>query len=135
ELCLPASLVARRDPDAVIVALRADEMHDGPVAPCLTRAVRAVRQRPELTLLVGARPRTAHPPDGLVEPGPPLPDFEDLSLLAVRRFVYDASNNRPGRDLLAPAALAARAGALVALGRRYIPDVLETPDPPQHARP
>ena len=129
ELFLPALLVARRDPDAVIVALRADQMHDGPVAPCLTRAVRVVALRPELTLLVGARPRTAHPPDGLVEPGPPLPDFEDLSLLAVRRFVYDAPNNRPGRDLLAPAALAARAGALVALGRRYIPDVLETLEP------
>jgi len=28
-----------------------------------------------------------------------------------------------------PAALAARAGALVALGRRYIPDVLETLEP------
>src|SRR5262249_15690306 len=72
---------------------------------------------------------TAHPPDGLVEPGHPLRDFEELSLLAARRFVYDAPNNRPGRDLLAPAALAARAGALVALGRRYIPDVLETLEP------
>lgn len=129
ELFLPALLVARRDPDAVIVALRADEMHDGPVAPCLVRAVRAVALRPELTLVVGARPRTAHPPDGLIEPGPPLPEFEDLSLLGVRRFVYDASNCCPGRDLLAPAAFAARAGALVALGRRYIPDVLETLEP------
>ena len=129
ELFLPALLVARRDPDAVIVALRADEMHDGPVAPCLTRAVRVVGLRPDLTLLVGARPRTADPSDGFVEPGSPLPELEDLSLLTVRRFVYDASGERAGRDLLAPAALAARAGTLVSLGRRYIPDVLETLEP------
>src|SRR5690349_1113771 len=126
ELFLPALLVARRDPDAVIVALRADEMHDGPVAPCLTRAIGAVGLRPELTLLVGARPRTAHASDGFVEPGSPLPDLEELSLLTVRRFVYGVSSERSGRDLLAPAALAARAGTLVSLGRRYIPDVLDT---------
>jgi mannose-1-phosphate guanylyltransferase len=129
ELFLPALLVARRDPEAVIVALRADEMHDGPVAPCLTRAVAAVGLRPELTLLVGARPRTAHASDGFVEPGSPLPDLEELSLLTVRRFVYEVSSERSGRDLLAPAALAARAGTLVSLGRRYIPDVLDTLEP------
>jgi len=129
ELFLPALLVARRDPDAVILALRADEMHDGPVAPCLARAVRAVRVRPQLTVLVGTRPRTALPSDGLVEPGPPLPDVEDPHLLAVRRFVYEVPSGRSGRDLLAPAALAARVGALVALGRRYIPEVLETLEP------
>jgi len=129
ELFLPALLVARRDPDAVILALRADEMHDGPVVPCLTRAVRAVGLRPDLTLLVGARPRTAHPSDGFVEPGPPLPGLEDLSLLAVQRFVYDVSGERSSLELLAPAALAVRAGALVSLGRRYIPDVLETLEP------
>jgi len=129
ELFLPALLVARRDPDAVILALRAEEMHDGPVAPCLARAVRAVRVRSELTVLVGARPRTALPFDGFVEPGLPLPDVEDLSLLAVRRFVYEVSSGRSGRDLLAPAALAARAGALVTLGQRYVPEVLETLEP------
>jgi mannose-1-phosphate guanylyltransferase len=129
ELFLPAMLVARRDPDAVIVALRADEAHDGPVAPCLTRAVNAVGMRPDLTLLVGARPRATRLPDGLVEPGEPLPGLEALSLLAVRRFVYEPPRGLAARDLLAPAALAARARALVALGRRYIPDVLETLEP------
>src|SRR6266850_142935 len=79
ELFLPALLVARRDPDAVILALRADETHDGPVAPCLARAIRAVDLRPELTVLVGARPRTTRAPDGFVEPGSPLPGLEDLS--------------------------------------------------------
>jgi len=129
ELFLPALLVARRDPDAVIVALRADETGDGPVAPCLARALRAVALRPELTLLVGVRPRTMRPPDGFVEPGAPLPGLEDLSVLAVRRFVYNAPHGLASRDLLAPAALAARARTLVGLGRRYIPDVLETLEP------
>ena len=129
ELFLPALLVARRDPDAVILALRAEEMHDGPVAPSLAHAARAVAIRPELIVLVGTRPRTAHAPDGLVEPGPPLPGVDDPSLLAVQRFVYASAAGRVGGDLLAPAALAARAGALVALGRRYVPDVLETLEP------
>jgi len=129
ELFLPALLVARRDPDAVILALRADEMHDGPIAPSLARAVRAVGQRPDLTLLVGARPRTSCAPDGFVEPGLPLAGHEDLSLLAVRRFVYHAPRACGSGDLLAPAALAARAGALVRLGRRLLPDVLETLEP------
>jgi mannose-1-phosphate guanylyltransferase len=129
ELFLPALLVARRDPDAVILALHAEDTHDGPVAPCLARAIHAVSLRPELTLLVGARPRTTRLPDGLVEPGSPLPGLEDLSLLTVRRFVYEAPRGLAARDLLAPAALAARARTLVALGRRYIPDVLETLEP------
>ena len=129
ELFLPALLVAGRDPDAVIVALRADEAHDGPIAPSLSRAVSAVALRPDLTLLVGARPRAMRLPDGLVEPGSPLPGLEALSLLAVRRFVYEAPRGVAARDLLAPTALAARARALVGLGRRYIPDVLETLEP------
>jgi len=118
---LPALLVARRDPDAVILALRADENHDGPVAPCLARAIRAVGLRARVTVLVGARPRTTRAPDGFVEPGSPLPGLEDLSLLAIRRFVYEAPRGLCARDLLAPAALAARARVLVALGRRHIP--------------
>jgi len=129
ELFLPALLVARRDPDAVVLALRADETHDGPVAPCLARAIRAVDLRPDLTVLVGARPRTTRAPDGFVEPGSPLEGCEELSLLAVRRFVYEAPRGLCARGLLAPAALAARARALVALGRRYIPEVLETLEP------
>jgi len=129
ELFLPALLVGRRDPDAVILALRADDIHDGPVAPCLSRAIGAIARRPDLTLLVGARPRTTRSEDGFVEPGPPLPGLEDLSLLAVRRFVYDAPRGQGGHDLLVAAALAARAGTLVALGRRYIPEVLETLEP------
>jgi mannose-1-phosphate guanylyltransferase len=127
ELFLPTLLVARRDPDAVILALRADETHDGPVAPCLARAIRAVGLRPDLTVLVGARPRTTRAPDGFVEPGSPLPGLEDL--LAIRRFVYEAPRGLCARDLLAPAAVAVQARVLVALGRRYIPEVLETLEP------
>ena len=129
ELFLPTLLVARRDPDALILALRADDTYDGPVAPSLVRAVQAVSLRPDLTVLVGARPRTSRVPDGLVEPGAPLPGLEDLALLAVRRFVYEAPRGFHGGELLAPAALAARARALVTLGRRYLPDVLDTLEP------
>jgi mannose-1-phosphate guanylyltransferase len=129
ELFLPTLLVARRDPDAVIVALRADQVFDGPVAPSLARAIEAVAQRAGLTVLVGARPRTARVPDGLVEPGLPVSGLEHLALHTVRRFVYEAPRGLAAHALVAPAALAARADALVELGRRYIPEVLETLEP------
>jgi mannose-1-phosphate guanylyltransferase len=129
ELFLPALLVARRDPVAAIVALRADESADGRVSTCLTKALRALELRPDLTVLVGARPRTARAIDGFVEPGSPLPGLEDLAVHAIRRFVYDAPRDLAATDLLVPAALAARARSLVALGRRFIPDVLETLEP------
>jgi mannose-1-phosphate guanylyltransferase len=129
ELFLPALLVARRDPDAIILALRADDLHDGPVAPSLSRSVRAIARRPDLTVLIGARPRSCRLPDGFVEPGSPLPGLEDLALRAVRRFVYETPRGLTSRELLAPAALAARAEVLVALGRRYVPEVLETLEP------
>jgi hypothetical protein len=117
ELFLPTLLVARRDPDA----------------PSLARAIDAVAQRPGLTVLVGARPRTTRLPDGLVEPGLPLPGLEHLALHAVRRFVYEPPRGVAAASLVAPAALTARAEALVALGRRYIPEVLETLEPLEDA--
>src|SRR2546428_13202350 len=132
ELFLPALLVARRDPDAIIVALRADETHDGPVAPCLARAIRAVGLRPDLTVLVGARPRATRAPDGFVEPGSPLEGLEDLSPLAPRRLVDQAPSRLCARDPLAPAAPPAPARALVARGPRFLPQVLGTLAPPEH---
>jgi mannose-1-phosphate guanylyltransferase len=129
ELFLPALLVARRDPDAVIVALPADEIADGRFVPCLSSAIRAVALRPELAVLVGARPRTARASDGFVEPGAPLPGLEDLAVHAVRRFVYEPPRDLSTTDLLVPAALVAQARTLVLLGRRCIPDVLETLEP------
>jgi mannose-1-phosphate guanylyltransferase len=133
ELFLPTLLVARRDPDAVILALRADQVFDGPIAPSLARAIEAVAQRPDLTVLVGARPRTTRVPDGLVEPGSPLAGLEHLALHAVRRFVYEAPRGLAARQLLVPAALTARAQALVALGWRFVPEVLETLEPLEDA--
>jgi mannose-1-phosphate guanylyltransferase len=129
ELFLPALLVARRDPEAVIVALHADEHTDGRVVPCLSAALRAVGLRPDLTVLVGGRPRTARAGDGFVEPGSPVPGLEDLAVHAIRRFVYDSPRDLITTDLLAPAALVAQARTLVTLGRRFIPDVLETLEP------
>jgi mannose-1-phosphate guanylyltransferase len=129
ELFLPALLVARRDPEALIVALHADEHTDGRIVPCLSSAIRAVGVRPDLTVLVGARPRTTRAGDGFVEPGLPMPGLEDLAVHAIRRFVYDSPRNLITTDLLAPAGLVAQARTLVMLGRRFIPDVLETLEP------
>ena len=132
ELFLPVLVIARRDPNAVVVALSAAEGagHDGRLLPCVQKAVRAVALRPDLTVLVGGRPRTGRALDGWIEPGVPVEGLEDLSVREIRRFVYEPAHRAPsGPALLSTAAIVARARTLVAMGRRWVPEVLETLEP------
>jgi mannose-1-phosphate guanylyltransferase len=132
ELFLPVLVIARRDPNAVVVAFSAEEGvgHDGRLLPSVQKAVRAVALRPDLTVLVASRPRTGRAIDGWIEPGSPVEGLEDLSVRDIRRFVYEPTHRSPsGPSLLSTAALVARARTLIALGRRWVPEVLETLEP------
>ena len=132
ELFLPVLVIARRDPNAVIVAFSAEEGagHDGRLLPCVQKAVRAVALRPDLAVLVGGRPRTGRAIDGWIEPGPPVEGLEDLAVRAIRRFVYEPAHRSPAAPaLLSTAAIVARARTLIAMGRRWVPEVLETLEP------
>jgi mannose-1-phosphate guanylyltransferase len=132
ELFLPVLVIARRDPNAVIVAFSAEEGagHDGRLLPCVQKAVRAVALRPDLAVLVGGRPRTGRAIDGWIEPGPPVEGLEDLAVRAIRRFVYEPAHRSPSAPaLLSTAALVVRARTLIAMGRRWVPEVLETLEP------
>jgi mannose-1-phosphate guanylyltransferase len=133
ELFLPALVVARRDPNAVIAAFAAEEIadHDARLLPCVRTAVRAVGLRPDLVVLVGGRPRTGRAMDGWIEPGHPVEGLEDLAVRNIRRFVYEPTHRcvSTAASLLSASAIVARAHTLLALGRRWVPDVLETLEP------
>jgi mannose-1-phosphate guanylyltransferase len=132
ELFLPVLVIARRDPSAVVVALSAEEGagHDARLLPSVQKAVRAVGLRPDLTVLVGGRPRTGRAQDGWIEPGAPVEGLEDLAVRRIRRFVYEpAHRSASAPTLLSTAAIVVRARTLIARGRRWLPEVLETLEP------
>jgi mannose-1-phosphate guanylyltransferase len=131
ELFLPVLVIGRRDPNAVVVAFSAEEggAHDGRLLPSVQKAVRAVALRPDLSVLVGGRPHTGRALDGWIEPGAHVEGLEDLSVREIRRFVYEPAHRAPGPALLSTAAIVARARTLIAMGRRWVPEVLETLEP------
>src|SRR5687767_4352941 len=131
ELFLPVLVIARRDPNAVVVAFSAEEGagHDGRLLPRVQKAVRAVGLRPDLVVLVGGRPRTGRALDGWIEPGLPVEGLEDLAVRDIRRFVYEPVHRSAAPGLLSTTAIVARARTLVAMGRRWVPEVLETREP------
>lgn len=127
ETFLAVLTVARRDPDSVVVAFVPGRGTDEDrVLPPFRKAVRAVTLRPELVVVVGGQPQSARLDDGWIEPGSPVAGLEDLSVRAIRRFVASPAQ---APDVVSPVALVARARTLIALGRRFIPDVLETLEP------
>ena len=132
ELFLPVLVIARRDPNAVVVAFSAEEGagHNGPLLPSVQRAVRAVALRPDLTVLVGGRARTGRAIDGWIEPGSLVDGLEHLAVRDIRRFVYEPAHRAASTPpLLSTAAIVARARTLIAMGRRWVPEVLETLEP------
>jgi mannose-1-phosphate guanylyltransferase len=131
ELFLPVLAIARRDPHAVVVGFCAEEVasQDGRLLPSVQKAVRAVALRPDLVVLVGGRPRTGRALDGWIEPGLPVEGLEDLAVRDIRRFVYEPVHRSAAPGLLSTTAIVARARTLVAMGRRWVPEVLETLEP------
>jgi mannose-1-phosphate guanylyltransferase len=135
EALLPLLKVARQDPSATVVILPAEGgVESGSrFQRYASRAVWAVALRPELPILVAAHP---HAPmaDGWIEPGPPIEGLEDLSVRAVKRFVDDASPAErrrlfEGNALTSTSILVGRAGTLLEVASRALPEVLEALEP------
>ena len=136
EVLLPLLKIARQDPSATVVILPADHQradHDARLLRYIGRAVWAIALRPDLPILIGAHP---HAPvsDGWIEPGPPVEGLEDLAVRAVKRFVDDASPAErrrlfDGNALTSTSILVGRAGTLLALAGRTVPEVLEALEP------
>jgi mannose-1-phosphate guanylyltransferase len=140
EVLLPLLKIARQDPSATIVILPADRQridHDSRFLRYIGRAVWAIALRPDLPILIGTHP---HAPvsDGWIEPGPPVEGLENLSVRAVKRFVDAASPTERCRlfeanALTSTSILVGRAGTLLALAERTLPDVLEALEPLEDA--
>jgi mannose-1-phosphate guanylyltransferase len=141
EVLLPLLKIGRQDPSATVVILPADHRqrvdHDPRFLRYVGRAVWAVALRPDLPIVIGAQP---HAPvsDGWIEPGPPVEGLEDLAVRAVERFVDGASAAERRRlfeshALTSTSILVGRAGTLLALAARTLPDVLEALEPLEDA--
>ncbi len=135
EIFLPVLKIAHQDPDSTVVILPGDRLVDGEahLMTSVARAVQAVGVRPDLPLVIGAHPSA---PDAAawIEPGGPVEGLESYGVRAVRRFLRRPSGAelaalREGDGLVNTHVVIARARVLLRLGRRYLPDVLETFEP------
>jgi mannose-1-phosphate guanylyltransferase len=139
EALLPLLKIARQDPSATIVVMPADHPvdHDPRFLRYVGRAVWAIALRPDLPILLAAHP---HAPvtDGWIEPGPAVEGLEDLAVRSVKRFVDGASPAErqrlfEGNALTSTSILVGRAGTLLALAGRTLPEVLEALEPLEDA--
>jgi mannose-1-phosphate guanylyltransferase len=135
EIFLPVLTIAREDAEATVVVLPADHLvgRTGRLMEHIARAACAVAWRPDLPLLVGARARRAEATYGWIEPGEPVHGLESLSVRTVKRFVHDRARSPQWLGEAAPPlstlAIVAKASALIKLGERYVPEVVETLEP------
>ena len=135
ETFLALLKIARQDAEAIVVVLpgHQDVQHEERFLEHVGAAVRAVSRRPDLVVMIGAR---ALSPDtyGWIEPGGPVEGLEDLAVRKVKRFVAEPSVDAAEalyrqRALVSTCVLVGSVRTLIAHGRRYVPDVLETLEP------
>jgi mannose-1-phosphate guanylyltransferase len=136
EMFLPVLTIATADPEALVALFPGSELTDSEARfmSQVTRAVAAVTARPDLPVVIGTSPWTAEPGCPWIEPGPPIEGLESYAVRSVRRFVP-----RPSRleaealwqedGLVNTGIIVAKARALIALGARHLPDVLEAFEP------
>lgn len=136
EILLPVLRIVRQDPHAIVVILPSEHRvdHDARFMKYVADAASAASARPDLPFVIGARPRTADPSCPWIEPGPPIEGLEFLSVRSVKRFlprpsVAEVDSLFMGQGLLNTHVLVAHARTLIDLGKRYVPDVLESLEP------
>ena len=128
---LPLLMIARRDPGAIVAVFPATgTAHYGPsFMSAVGRAATGIARRRDVVLVMGAA--TPFPPHrGWIEPGESIAGIEHLGVRAVRRFVRRSRHfpmlRRPGPDgVVNTGVVVADAHALLALGRRRLPDIID----------
>ncbi|HYE93501.1 MAG TPA: hypothetical protein VEA38_20880 [Terriglobales bacterium] len=131
DVFLAALGMLQQDPHAVVATLPADHLveHGHRLMQYVARAAGAVVVRPDLPMLVGAYPGSRDPEYAWIDPGEPIDGLEAFGIHAVRRLVARPSAADRAGAMLGTLAVVASARTLVALGRRYLPDVLECLEP------
>lgn len=140
EVFLPVLRIVRQDPHAIVVVLPSEHRvdHDARFMKYVANAAGAASARPDLPLVIGARPRTADPSCPWIEPGSPIEGLEFFAVRSVKRFLprpslAEVDSLFVGQGLLNTHVLVANARTLIDLGKRYVPDVLETLEPLEDA--
>ncbi len=136
ETFLPVLKIAAADPEAVVVLFPGGDATDreGRVMTLLADAVAAVTARPELGIVLGDAPLGPDAASDLIEPGALIEGLERYAVRAVRRFLPRPSSAQfvtlGGSDVLVNSRVViVKARTLIALGYRYLPDVLEAFEP------
>lgn len=136
ETFLPVLKIAAADPEAVVVLFpgRFVTDGDGRLMSHVAKAVAAVAARPELPIVLGASPRGPDAACAWIDPGQPIEGLERFAVRAVRRFMPRPSPAEivalwEGDGLVNTRVVIAKARALITLGNRYLPDVLESFEP------
>jgi len=135
-LFLPILKITSADPDATVAVFPGGQPVDGhaQLMTSVAKAVHAVAVRPELPVVIGAVPRGPDVGQAWIEPGSAIEGLEAYAVRAVRRFVprptrSEATSLWEGDGLVNTHVIIAKARALITLGARYLPDVLETFEP------
>lgn len=132
----PVLKILHADPEAMVVVLPDDARltYREQLVAQVARAASAVMTRPDLPLVIGAQPLAPDPASPWVEPGQAVDELEPFGVRAVTRFVHqpspaDLAVLYESDGLLNTQVIVARARILIALGARYVPDVLESLEP------
>jgi mannose-1-phosphate guanylyltransferase len=131
EVFLAALSVLQHDPHAIVAALPAAHLahHGARLMSYVARAAGAAAIRPDLPVIVGAYPGSVDPEYAWVEPGEPVDGLEAFAVRSVRRVVSFPSAAERAGAFLGTLAVVTSARTLIALGRRYLPDVVECLEP------
>lgn len=139
EVFLPLLAIVRRDPQAIVAVLPPDAAgQDEPwFLATVETAAAAVASRPDLPLVIGLAPPCTRP-SGWVQPGDLVAGLKRFGVRSVRRFIRrpsfaEAAAIHAGGGLASTGVIVAQAETLLDLGRRNLPDVLETLEPLEHA--
>jgi mannose-1-phosphate guanylyltransferase len=139
EVFLPLLAIVHQDPRAIVVVLPPDAAgQDEPkFLTTVEAAAEAVALRPDLPIVVGLAPPCARPPGWLLT-GELVAGLEHLGVREVRRFVRRPSFAEAGTlganvGLVSTGVIVAQADTVLDLGRRHLPDVLETLEPLESA--
>ena len=140
QIFLPTLRVLREDPHATIVVLPHEQMldQDARILHYVSQAARAVEIRPDVPVVIGAPPRGPDASQAWIEPGEHVEGLEAYAIRSVERFIgapsaREAASLYEGNGLYSTLVVIAKAKTLIALGRTYLPDVLETLEPLEDA--
>jgi len=127
-ILLPAHWVSWRDPEAIVAVFPSDHFihQERAFLAYVDRAVRIVRRRPEMVVLLGVDPDGPEEGYGWIEPGESARGAPGC--FRVRTFWEKPTAERASvffrsGYLWNSMVVVARVGALKALGRTYIPDI------------